>query len=119
VGAGGGSTIAECEDLTNSNRLLTAFTEESSANIEVARVKEGEDVCCGKKRLVWDRTSRLAQLTRQIAPCEVTGGKVLGDRCNSGIPSVDNVTKLSGSNFLPEIRGGEVDTDGTESRLED
>jgi hypothetical protein len=63
--------------------------------------------------------SRVSQLTSQVAPGEVSGRKVLGDGSNRGIPTIDNVTKLSGSNLLPDIRGREVNANSTKSRLED
>jgi hypothetical protein len=116
--SGGRSTITESEDLSEGNRLLGALSKESGANIEVARVEEGINVGW-KNELAWITVSHLAGLTSQIAPGKVSCRKVLGDRGDSGIPSVDNVTELSGSDLLPDIRGREVDTNSTESRLED
>jgi hypothetical protein len=38
------STVTESKDLSESNGLLSAFSKESGANIEITRVQEGEDV---------------------------------------------------------------------------
>lgn len=113
---GSRGTVTESKDLSEGNGLLSAFSEESGANIEVARVQEGEDVCCNDT-LVRAAISQFTQLTGQIAPCEISCRKILWDDC--GVPAVDNVTNLSGGNLLPDIRGREVDTNSTESRLDD
>lgn len=96
---GGRSTIAKSEDFSKSNRLLGALSKDSGANIEVARIQEGEDVAC------------------QIAPGEISGRQVLCNRGDSSIPAVDDITNFSGSDFLPDIRAREVDTNSAKSRL--
>jgi hypothetical protein len=116
VRTGGRGSVAESKDLPKGDGLLGALSKESGANIEVAGVEEGVDVGC-KDELVWDTVSRLAQLTSQIAPGKISCRKVLCDwRCGE-VPAVNNVTELSGSNLLPDIRGRKVDTNSPESRL--
>jgi hypothetical protein len=114
----GRSTVTESEDLSKSDGLLSALSKESGANIEVARVEESKDVCC-RDRLARDVIPWLAQLTGQITPGEISCREILSHGGDGGIPSVDDITELSGSNLLPDIRGREVDTNSPESRLKD
>jgi hypothetical protein len=110
----GRSSISKSEDLSKCNRLLSAFSKESGANIEVTRVQEGKDICY-RDRSVRAAILWFAQLTGQIAPGEISCGQVLCD--HSSVPPVDNVANLSSGNLLPDIRGREIDTNSTESRL--
>lgn len=41
----GRGTVGESEDFSDGHRLFGPLSEESGANVEVARVKEREDVC--------------------------------------------------------------------------
>jgi hypothetical protein len=117
-GTSGRGSVTKSEDLSKSDGLLSTLSKESGTNIEVARIEEGVDVGCGDE-LARYPILQLAQLTSQIAPGKISCRKVLCDwRCGE-VPAVNNVTELSGSNLLPDIRGREVDTNSTKSRLED
>jgi hypothetical protein len=118
VRSGGRGSVSESKDLSEGNGLLGAFSIKSGTNIEVARVEEGKDVCC-RDRLARDVIRWLARLTGQIAPGEISCREVLSHRGDCSIPSVDDITELSGSDLLPDIRGRKADTNSPESRLKD
>ena len=87
------------EELAEGHRLLGHLGEDGGAGGEEAGVQEGVDV------------------GRQVAPGQVAGWQVLGDRGDGRVPLVDDVANLSGCDLLEGLVSGNVDADAAEVKV--